>query len=262
MPLTTRRLRIALIMNRIIKEQFTDLEWTELATLTDGEDIVYQHPRFQHVRYYSNEDEYIDEDLETIKQLLDRNEENLGIICDYLNLSDWLKRTNPREYARLFESSQHLLGELHDRAVANSFELHQYILRIQDGIDADPELAIGSMKDLLESVMKQILEAHEFGLTGKENFPQLLKRTQKTLHLDPSDLDERVKGRDLIVRILSSLGSVARDINELRNIYGSGKGRASATGVTPRHARLVVNAGAALAVFLIETFEHHQADGN
>jgi hypothetical protein len=94
---------------------------------------------------------------------------------------------------------------------------------------------------------------------GKEDLGQLLKRTQKILKLDPTEVAETARGADLIKRTLSSLGQVITGISELRNLYGTGHGRSRQSGISPRHARLVVNAGATLAVFLMETFEHHQS---
>ena len=259
MPLSDRQLRIAIVMNRIVKERFTDLEWTELATLTRGEDIVYNHPRFVQMHQFSYEDAYLDDDLEIIKNLLDSHAANTEIMSDYLKVPEWLRQHNPHEYSKLFAHDGLLLEELSRLSKASSFDLNQNIVRIKESIDTDPELAIGSMKDLLEGLMKQVLKEYGKALSGKERFPDLLKDTQRTLNLDPSDLDETVKGRDLIKRILSNLGQVALNINELRNIYGSGKGRVRRSGITPRHARLVVNAGTALAVFLVETYEHHKA---
>lgn len=256
-----RQRRLVVASKYRILELDQDDVWSDLSTLTGAKDVIINHPRlFRSLR--NNDPDYGYCVAEVIQQLIDVRAENLDIILDYLRLPNWMKENDPTEYAKLFGHSQLLIDDLRNRTIANSFELNQHILRIQDVIDSDPELAIGSMRELLESVVKTVLIENGKTFTSKEKFPQLLKRAQKLLNLDPSDLDENVKGRDKVMRVLNSIGQVAEGINELRNAYGSGHGRTRQSGVTPRHARLVVNAGAALAVFLIETFEHHQKIGN
>jgi len=133
------------------------------------------------------------------------------------------------------------------------FDIQQHILRITKNVEEDPELAIGSTKELLESVFKIILE--QYGENpGTDDFPTLLKRVQKRLSLDPSSI-KATKGRDTTKRILSSIGQIVIGIDELRNLYGTGHGQARRSGVSPRHARLVVGTGSSLALFLIETFK-------
>jgi len=60
---------------------------------------------------------------------------------------------------------------------------------------------------------------------------------------------------EIVRRVLSNLGQVVTGIYELRNIYGTGHGQVRHSGISSRHARLVVGVGAALATFLIETNE-------
>ncbi len=250
--------RLILAMKRIIVERFGSPEWEELAFLTNGKDIIENHPRLLRSLYWRDPD-YDNNVLEVIESLIQKEPENLEEISTHLDLLAWLKEHDPKEYAKLYGHTQLLLNNLGERGITNSFDLNQHILRIQDGIDSDPELAIGSTKELLESIMKCILEAHGESV-GKEDLPTLLKRTRKILKLDPSEFDETRKGGKIVKRTLSSLGQIVTGIDELRNSYGTGHGRTRRSGVTPRHARLVVNAGAALAVFLIETFEHHKKD--
>ncbi len=238
--------------------RLSDEEWIELSILTNGEDIVRNYRRIDWPDVLDPTAHCVSTKA-VITSLIEQDPANLNIIIDYLNLDELLKERDPKQFAELFGHTQLLLDELKDKAITNSFDLNQYILRIQDVIDSDPELAIGSMKDLLESVMKCILEAHGESV-GKEDLQTLLNRTKKILKLDPSGFDETMKGAKIIKRTLSNLGQVVKGIDELRNLYGTGHGRTRRSGVTPRHARLVINAGAALAVFLIETFEHHQKD--
>ncbi len=252
-----KRRRLILAMARVIAERFYFSEWDSLAFLTNGKDIIDNHPRlWSSLRF--NDDDYFENVLAVLEILIEREPDNFGIISEYLKLEAWLKEHDPKEYAKLYGHTQLLLDDLKDRGVNASFEINRHILRIQDAVEADPEAAIGSMKELLESVMKCILDAHGEPVSDNEKLQGLLKRTQKILKLDPNELDEIPKGKETTKRTLSSLGQVIAGIFELRNLYGTGHGRTRRSGVTPRHARLVVNAGAALAVFLIETFEHRK----
>ena len=257
MNMDQKQRRLILAMKRVIEKRFDFLEWDNLASLTNGKDIVGNHLSIDWVDVL-DPTAYQASVKDVITSLIEKNPANLEIISEYLDLPAWLKEHDPKEYAKLYGHTQFLLDDLKDRGVNASFEINQHILRIQDAVEADPESAIGSMKELLESVMKCILEAHGESISNKEDLQGLLKRIQKILKLDPNELDEIPKGKETTKRTLSSLGQVIAGIFELRNLYGTGHGRTRRSGVTPRHARLVVNAGAALAVFLIETFEHRK----
>ena len=262
MTLNQRDLRMLVGIRQIIAEQFTYARWSELATLTSCEDIVHDHETLLK-GLLNNWVAYPKDTLEVIKEISSRDRNNLNIICHYVRLPQWLKENDYVEYAELFGHNRQLFDDLRSRAVASSFDLNPYLQRIQDDIDSDPELAIGSMKELLESLMKSILVARGETQAGNEDLPDLLKRTQKTLNLDPNDFDDSTtRGGDLVKRTLSNLGQVVNGIAQLRNLYGTGHGRRRQSGVSPRHARLVVNSGAALAVFLVETFQYHQTEDN
>lgn len=250
------RNKLILSMKRCIVVRFTPSDWDELAYLTNGHDIIHNHPRLLRSLYFGDDD-YDGHIFEVLESLISQDISNLQIIIDYLDLPEYLKENSPKEFEELYGHTQPLLDGLEDVAITNSFELNQHILRIRRAIESDPELAVGSTKEMVESVLKNILEAN--GETvEREELPQLLKRTQKILKLDPSDIAETARGAELIKRTLSNLGQVITGIGELRNLYGTGHGRSRQSGISPRHARLVVNAGTTLAVFLMETFEHHQ----
>ncbi|MGB5055363.1 MAG: abortive infection family protein [Nitrospirales bacterium] len=253
-----KKLRDKLVLNikRCIEVQFSESDWDELAYLTNGKSIIFEHPRL--LRSFSfGDDDYGSCIFTVVEQLLDRDSANLQTIIEYINLPVWLKENNQKDFEALYGHTQPLLNTVEQTAIANSFELNQHIARISRAIETDPELAVGSTKEMLESVLKTILEG--FGEeSGKDDLPKLLKRTQHILKLDPSDIDPSAKGAEITKRILSNLGQVVTGINELRNLYGTGHGKARKSSITPRHARLVVGAGATLTTFLMEIFEMRQ----
>jgi hypothetical protein len=94
------------------------------------------------------------------------------------------------------------------------------------------------------------------GITFPKNadIPELVKLTSKELELMPNDIPEKAKAGDTIKRLLSNLATITQGVDELRNHYGTGHGKAAgAKGLQSRHAKLAVGAASTLAVFPAET---------
>ena len=138
----------------------------------------------------------------------------------------------------------------------NAEYVTQQITRMEASVLSDPELAIGTAKEFVETICKTIL--HECGKTisGSVGLPQLVKQVREELDLLPQSIPEETRGTETIRRMLSNLGAVAQCLAELRGLYGSGHGKhATVKGLEPRHARLAVGAACTLAVFLFETYQ-------
>lgn len=76
----------------------------------------------------------------------------------------------------------------------------------------------------------------------------------KAVKLTPDDIPAAAKGAESIRVLLSNLASIAGRLAELRNLYGTGHGKAPSTeGLDARHARLAVGAATTLVAFLFET---------
>ncbi len=132
--------------------------------------------------------------------------------------------------------------------------LQALIGRITSSIDSDPALALGSSKEMIESVCKTILSERAPDVDSKLEFAPLVKATLKELRLLPDDISDKAKGGDAIKRLLSGMNGALGGLNELRNLYGTGHGKdGRAKGITPRHARLAAGLAATMAVFLFET---------
>lgn len=128
------------------------------------------------------------------------------------------------------------------------------IRRIEASVDSDPDLAIGTAKELIETVCKTILAERGQPISGTPDIPTLTKATFKVLKLVPDDVPDAARGSETIKRLLSNLGTVGNGLAELRGLYGSGHGKhARTSGLKPRHAKLAVGAAASLATFLFET---------
>ena len=133
----------------------------------------------------------------------------------------------------------------------------QQITRMESAVESDPDLAIGTAKELVETCCKTILRERRIDVPKNAELPQLVRMTSKELRLTPDDIPDRAKASETIKRLLSNLATITQGIAELRNKYGTGHGKDStAKGLLPRHAKLAVGAASTLAVFLVET---HQA---
>jgi hypothetical protein len=130
----------------------------------------------------------------------------------------------------------------------------QQITRMETAVNQDPELAIGTAKELVETCCKSILSEASVNYSKGDDLPKLVKSTVKLLELTPNDIPDRAKAAETIKRLLSNLASITQGVAELRNHYGTGHGKVSVNkGLQPRHAKLAVGAASTLAVFLAET---------
>ena len=74
----------------------------------------------------------------------------------------------------------------------------------------------------------------------------------------PRDIDENIKGAKSIRQILGNLKAMTQGIIELRNIYGSGHGKAgSYKGLEPRHAQLAVGSSITLVNFMWDSYKRN-----
>jgi hypothetical protein len=128
------------------------------------------------------------------------------------------------------------------------------ITRMESNIDSDPDLAIGTAKELIETVCRTILAQRSIEAPVTLELAQLVKLTSKELKLTPSDIGDEEAASDSIRRLLGNLGTITQSLAELRNRFGTGHGKAAdSRGLQPRHAKLAVGAASTLALFLHET---------
>lgn len=155
---------------------------------------------------------------------------------------------------RSTETSSQLLQVSVILARIDAPELARQVARLRSATDSDPELAVGTAKELVESACKTILDERGVTLDPDWDLTRLGKETRECLALLPRDVPDGVKGAESIGRLLGNLGVVVQALGELRNLYGTGHGKGiQRRAIQPRHARLAVGAATALATFLLET---------
>lgn len=136
----------------------------------------------------------------------------------------------------------------------NEDYIHRQVNRMTSAIDSDPELAIGTAKELIESVCHTVLAERGKPVTDKPELLPLVRRTLEELKLIPDGVADDVKGARSIKSLLGNLAAMSQSMAELRNLYGTGHGKYSGRkGLAPRHARLIVGSATTLVMFLFET---------
>jgi hypothetical protein len=176
---------------------------------------------------------------------------------DYKNLKKWLEKdgfiyTNGKLMAEGKDPSLRLVVETATGLDAPG--LHRQIERLKGSVDDDPDLAIGTAKELIETTCKTILEERGIPFEESDDISKLVKETRKVLGLVPDNIPEAAKGAETIRRLLNNLGNLVQGLAELRNLYGTGHGKAGKSkGLLPRHARLAVGAASTLVTFLFDT---------
>lgn len=168
----------------------------------------------------------------------------------------------PRFVARAVQSNSSR-SILRARSVADALDagwMQKEIERLENAVEHDPALAIGTAKELVETCCKSILEKRGVAFSSSADLPQLTKLVTKELRLVPGGISDEAKGADTIRLILRNLTALTNYLAELRNLYGSGHGRdGKHTGLEARHARLAVGAAVAFIDFITETYEQRES---
>lgn len=158
---------------------------------------------------------------------------------------------------RRITSSQHTIRSTKSLAQqVDADYLHRQINRMESAIESDPELAIGTAKEMVETVCHTILESCGKPVTDRPDLLPLVRRALDELKLVPDGIKDDVKGAKSVKAILGNLSTLVQGLAELRNLYGTGHGKVGTTkGLTARHARLAVGSSTTLAIFLFDTYE-------
>lgn len=249
------RSKVILALKRCIVDTFKDFNWRELAYLTESHELIADHPRLLRSLHFGDED-YDANAMEIIPKIINGDCERLRIVEDYVGLDEWLQSSDPVLHAQIYDAGEvFALNDVEEIALQTDiFEFSKHVERIRNGIQNDPEQALGSAKELLESVLKAIV-----GLEGERtggDMHALLRSARRKLELDTDQ--KNPTGRETIKRTLSSLVQIVVGVAKVRNLYGTGHGRYKSKELEIAHVRLMVSAAAAVATFLIEISSERQ----
>lgn len=163
------------------------------------------------------------------------------------------------------------LGGFHSKAGAdltdryallgNSHALLDHFKVIERSLRNDPAQAIASSKELVETVLKIILDRSELPYKRAEDIPDLYRKVAELLKLQAESVPESATASASSQGILRTLVTTVRRLAELRNEIGRGHGRAKLSPAYERHARLALNAAVTVTEFLIETWNERVTSG-
>jgi hypothetical protein len=232
------------------------------------DDWVFSDPRF---RLGSGPDEVL---LGFLAQMVhpvvqpdtDRSAEIVADLNRFLASDGWMLKAQTKlsgrpvyAPARTAADTMAAIDFAHETAARLDAEhISQQVTRMEGAVDTDPDLAIGTAKEFVESICKTILDERGEAYGKNDDLLTLVRKTTKVLQLTPGDIADTARAAVTIKRMLMNLATLVQGSAELRNAYGTGHGKSKSqarTRLSPRHARLAVGTAAALGVFMYETHE-------
>jgi hypothetical protein len=219
-----------------------DAGWTTLGYATDTTDIIENTHRLRRSMHW-NDDDYPERVFNVIERIMAESEPSVfDSVLEVSGLRHWLADNDPALFAELYgDSTNDGIEELTEHPdVGDVPELVRHARRIRSGLESDPEQAIGAAKELLETVMKTILEDAD----ARDDIPALLKRVRAKLGIE--------SGSDPQARMLKSLSQVVVGVAEIRNASGTGHGRVNSSEPDSSVARLAVDSAVTASRFLLD----------
>ncbi|HWK03747.1 MAG TPA: abortive infection family protein [Puia sp.] len=161
----------------------------------------------------------------------------------------------------IFKGSQRLDGaatlqakKTEIKKYLNTAYINSKLTLMNEAVHKDTDLAIGTAKELLETVCKSILQQQ--GVTADKDWQlaRLLKETTAALDFEPKKAAQAEKAATSVRQILAGLGTAIQGVAEMRNAYGSGHGKtADFQGLEPKYAKFIVGIIAEIAILLLAT---------
>jgi hypothetical protein len=238
------------LLKRAIEATFNSENWKEIGYMTDTIEWIKQHPRLLRSLAWGDDD-YGGHVYDAIGYILQQDYGNVEKLLKYECIEGWIKGNEPKLYLELYGENLIPTDVIMDISQASQeIDVEEHINRIRDSLVKDPAVAIGSTKELLETVFKTVLHI-DGAIIGKDDMPKLWKKVQTALVLDPSQVESTAPGADSFRRLLGSMTQIVVSITELRNLYGTGHGKSKATKLDTESAQLVVAAGTVLARYIM-----------
>ncbi|OGW47046.1 MAG: hypothetical protein A2Y66_07705 [Nitrospirae bacterium RBG_13_41_22] len=161
----------------------------------------------------------------------------------------------------IFSGRQKVIGQAH--LAAKKFEIKKYlnteyvnskINTMNDAVNKDTDLAIGTAKELLETTCKSILKQKGVKPDPNWTLPKLVNKTTATLDFKPKEAEDPEKADKSIRQILGGISTIIHGVAELRNAYGTGHGKdADFKGLDTKYAKLLVGVVSEIAIIYLAT---------
>lgn len=251
-----------------IMETFDEGDWMSLGLATGHLARVRDHGRLLRSFKFGDPD-YREHVIAVVAEILEFDDQdhvewlqNVDAIERATSLRSFLETSDPDMFRKLYVpgDSGAVEGVATVAEVMGLTDVDRYVTRIRQGLEHDPAVAIGSAKELLETVLKSIL-----GLTGNgketlQDLPVLMGQATEKLGLNPGGVRAAEPGAQQRRKLLQALSTIVITATELRNRgFGTGHGGVGRPELDIPTAHLVVSSVATLARFLLEAEHAHQA---
>jgi hypothetical protein len=255
---------------KAIEAKFDQGDWLELGLITDTRDAVYGHRRLLRSLdwgdpdYHSNVIDMVPVVLGERRSQRGRSGKgltaaerfaNLSEVEEFVGLQAWLAVNEPKLHDELYAGEDSaaldaLQTAAQDLGIA---DVREHAVRIRRSLHDDPAQAIGSSKELLETVLKAILGLHGTGPETRLDIPQLVKRANVELGLDAGGVRGDEPAAKHQRKLLGSLATLVNSAGELRNAgFGTGHGVSQRPELDIATARLAISAAVSVATFYLE----------
>jgi len=140
------------------------------------------------------------------------------------------------------------------RRFLNSDYVNQKIKLMNSCLQTDTDIAIGTAKELIETICKSILKEKNVLIDKNWDLLRLVKETNKVLDFKPKNSSDPNEAERSIKQILGGVSSILQGITELRNSYGSGHGKEHDFKLLEsKYAKFVVGLVSEISVFYLNT---------
>lgn len=253
----------------MIGETFDQEDWFHLGAVTDTVDLITDHSRLLRSLRFGDED-YLRCIYQVLPEILGERSQrrhltaqqtvasfgNLEVVEEQLGLEVWLRDNKPAVHRELYGGADtsfvdDVVEAVHDPLTVADVEAHAQ--RIRGGLHTDSAQAVGSAKELLETVLKSVLGLHGTGKETQQDLPKLLGGALDELGMSPGRLNMSEPGSQQRRKVLQALVAIVTATGELRNAgLGTGHGVSRAPTLDPAFARLAVSAAVSAATFLAD----------
>lgn len=131
---------------------------------------------------------------------------------------------------------------------------NEKMVLMESAIESNTGLAIGTAKELLETVAKSILKSKGIQIESNWDLPKLIKETNEAIDIIDRNIGEHKDAEKSLKKVIGGLSASIQGLTELRNNYGSGHGKeASFIGLEKRQARLLVGIVSDVVIFYLDS---------
>jgi hypothetical protein len=227
-------------------------------------DWIYTDPRINLL--HCEDDAYLKFVAATLHPLVRTDQEQLGrllqIYNKHLHMDGYeIAQTDEISGRPLFSGRTKVIG--HAQIASKKAEIKRYLNTayvnskmtvMHDAVNKDTDIAIGTAKELLETVCKSILKQKGIPINKDWTLPQLLNATSSALDFKPKEADNPAKAEKGIRQILGGISTIIHGVADLRNGYGTGHGKdANFKGLEVKYAKLIVGVVSEIAILFLTT---------